>query len=218
MQTEHGLFHMHLESQLDDKEHVALSFGLVSPETGQLPESQEEDVFVRVHSECLTGDVFGSQRCDCGQQLDKAMSIIASQGRGRRLLRRAGIGLANKLKAYHLQDRGMDTVEANEARPPVTLGVRDRRADPPAPRSPPMRLLNNPKKIHGLSGYGIELIDQVPLEIEPNPNNIGYRTKKDRMGHTLEAAFGAEGPILRPRRIAGIGRVAGRPKGRRWRS
>ena len=201
MQTEHGLFHMHLfQSQLDDKEHVALSFGLVSPETGRLPETLEEDVFVRVHSECLTGDVFGSQRCDCGPQLDKAMAIIASQGRGVVVYLRQegrGIGLANKLKAYHLQDRGMDTVEANEALGlPVDLreyGIGAQILQHLGVRR--MRLLtNNPKKIHGLSGYGIELVDQVPLEIEPNPNNIGYlRTKKDRLGHTLQGALGADG-------------------------
>lgn len=203
IQTDHGLFHMHLfKSKIDGKEHVALTHGIVSgDESGEAPAPIAEDVFVRVHSECLTGDTFGSQRCDCGPQLDQAMQILASKDRGVLVYLRQegrGIGLANKLKAYHLQDGGLDTIEANEALGlPVDLreygigaqilfqlGVRR------------MRLLtNNPKKIHGLAGYGLELVDQVPLEIEPNPNNIKYlRTKKERMGHTLNAPLGAEEP------------------------
>lgn len=202
IQTDHGLFHMHLfRSKLDGKEHVALTHGLAS-EVGEEPGSAiDADVFVRVHSECLTGDVFGSQRCDCGPQLDKALAMLASKDRGVLVYLRQegrGIGLANKLKAYHLQDRGMDTVEANEALGlPVDLreygigaqilfhlGVRR------------MRLLtNNPKKIHGLSGYGLELVDQVPLETEPNPNNIRYmRTKKERMGHTFSDVVAGDSP------------------------
>lgn len=199
IQTDHGLFHMHLfRSKLDGKEHVALTHGIdfdPAPD-GECPPI-DEDVFVRVHSECLTGDVFGSQRCDCGPQLDQAMQILSSKDRGVLVYLRQegrGIGLANKLKAYHLQDTGLDTVEANEAlglpedlreygigaQVLHHLGVRR------------MRLLtNNPKKIHGLAGYGLELVDQVPLEVEPNPNNIRYlRTKKERMGHTLNAALG----------------------------
>ena len=198
IQTDAGVFQMHLfRSKLDGKEHVALTHGF--PELAEdsahgtdPAEAVEGTVHVRVHSECLTGDVFGSQRCDCGPQLDKAMEILASKDRGVLVYLRQegrGIGLANKLKAYHLQDTGLDTVEANEALGlPVDLreygigaqilfhlGVRK------------MSLLtNNPKKIHGLSGYGLELVDQVPLEIEANPNNIRYlRTKKERMGHTL---------------------------------
>lgn len=202
IQTDHGLFHMHLfRSKIDGQEHVALTQGLdFESGGGEAAAPIEEDVFVRVHSECLTGDIFGSQRCDCGPQLDQAMKMLASKERGVLVYLRQegrGIGLANKLKAYHLQDRGMDTVEANEALGlPVDLreygigaqvlfhlGVRR------------MRLLtNNPKKIHGLAGYGLELVDQVPLEVEPNPNNIRYlRTKKERMGHTLNAALGASG-------------------------
>lgn len=194
IQTDAGVFQMHLfRSKLDGKEHVALTHGLPEVAPGTDPaEAVDGPVFVRVHSECLTGDVFGSQRCDCGPQLDKAMEILASKERGVLVYLRQegrGIGLANKLKAYHLQDTGLDTVEANEALGlPVDLreygigaqilfhlGVRQ------------MSLLtNNPKKIHGLSGYGLELVDQVPLEIEANPNNIRYlRTKKERMGHTL---------------------------------
>lgn len=181
---------------------MALTHGIVSgDESGEAAAPIAEDVFVRVHSECLTGDTFGSKRCDCGPQLDQAMQILASKDRGVLVYLRQegrGIGLANKLKAYHLQDGGLDTIEANEALGlPVDLreygigaqilfqlGVRR------------MRLLtNNPKKIHGLAGYGLELVDQVPLEIEPNPNNIKYlRTKKERMGHTLHAPLGAEEP------------------------
>ncbi len=193
IQTEHGLFHMHLfRSKIDGQEHVALTHGIELRDGPGPLDAIEGDVFVRVHSECLTGDVFGSQRCDCGPQLDMAMSILASKERGVLVYLRQegrGIGLANKLRAYHLQDRGLDTVEANEALGlPVDLreygigaqilfhfGVRR------------MRLLtNNPKKIHGLAGYGLELVDQVPLEVEPNPNNIKYlRTKKERMGHSF---------------------------------
>ena len=203
IQTDHGLFHMHLfQSKIDGKEHVALTHGIVTDDgAGEDAPPIDGDVFVRVHSECLTGDTFGSQRCDCGPQLDQAMQILASKDRGVLVYLRQegrGIGLANKLKAYHLQDGGLDTIEANEALGlPVDLreygigaqilfqlGVRR------------MRLLtNNPKKIHGLAGYGLELVDQVPLEIEPNPNNIKYlRTKKERMGHTLNAPMGSTAP------------------------
>ena len=203
IQTDHGLFHMHLfRSKLDGKEHVALTHGLpTATEDGAPAEAVDGDVHVRVHSECLTGDVFGSQRCDCGPQLDKAMEMLASKERGVLVYLRQegrGIGLANKLKAYHLQDGGMDTVEANEALGlPVDLreygigaqilfhlGVRR------------MRLLtNNPKKIHGLSGYGLELVDQIPLETPPNPNNERYlRTKRERMGHTFSDGYGTETP------------------------
>jgi 3,4-dihydroxy 2-butanone 4-phosphate synthase/GTP cyclohydrolase II len=201
IQTDAGVFQMHLfRSKLDNKEHIALTHGLPEDLTGMAPaDAVDGTVHVRVHSECLTGDVFGSQRCDCGPQLDKAMEILASKERGVLVYLRQegrGIGLANKLKAYHLQDTGLDTVEANEALGlPVDLreygigaqilfhlGVRQ------------MSLLtNNPKKIHGLSGYGLELMDQVPLEVEANPNNIRYlRTKKERMGHTLTGHLGAD--------------------------
>ncbi len=199
IQTDQGIFQMHLfRSKLDGKEHVALTHGLPETEGVDPAEPVDGAVYVRVHSECLTGDVFGSQRCDCGPQLDKAMQILASKERGVLVYLRQegrGIGLANKLKAYHLQDKGMDTVEANEALGlPVDLreygigaqilfhlGVRQ------------MNLLtNNPKKIHGLSGYGLELLDQVPLEVEPNPNNVRYlRTKRERLGHTLSGALDA---------------------------
>jgi 3,4-dihydroxy 2-butanone 4-phosphate synthase/GTP cyclohydrolase II len=154
-------------------------------------------VTVRVHSECLTGDVFHSLRCDCGPQLDKALEILGKQKRGVLVYMRQegrGIGLENKLKAYRLQDQGLDTVEANAALGfPADLreyglgaqilrylGVRK------------MHLLtNNPKKIAGLGGYGLELIDQIPLFTQPNDVNRKYlRTKRDKLGHLLEPLEG----------------------------
>jgi 3,4-dihydroxy 2-butanone 4-phosphate synthase/GTP cyclohydrolase II len=191
--TDSGQFLMHLfRSKVDGKEHVALTLGMPAPDVNHLRAAVAEPVHVRVHSECLTGDVFHSQRCDCGGQLHKAMQMIQAAGRGVLVYLRQegrGIGLANKLRAYHLQDKGLDTVEANEALGlPVDLreygigaqilhflGVRQ------------MRLLtNNPKKIHGLSGYGLELVDQVPLEVPTNPNNARYlATKREKLGHQL---------------------------------
>jgi len=193
--TSHGNFQMHLfRSLVDGKEHMALSVGL----DGDLEASGErtaieEPIWVRVHSECLTGDVFGSMRCDCGAQLAQAMDFLAKKGCGVLVYLRQegrGIGLAAKLKAYELQDEGLDTVEANNALGlPADLreygigaqilhflGVRR------------MRLLtNNPKKIHGLGGHGLEVVEQTPLEIAPNPINLRYlRTKRDKLGHTLE--------------------------------
>jgi 3,4-dihydroxy 2-butanone 4-phosphate synthase/GTP cyclohydrolase II len=173
------------ESALDREQHLALVMGDVS---GQ------EDVLVRVHSECLTGDVFGSRRCDCGPQLASALRRIAEEGRGVVVYLRGhegrGIGLAHKLRAYSLQERGRDTVDANrELGLPVDsreygignqilvdLGVTT------------MRLLtNNPAKYAGLEGYGLEIVERVPLETIPNPENLRYlRTKRDRMGHLLE--------------------------------
>ena len=195
--TSAGQFQMHLfQSLVDGKEHVALSRGIEAPDAvGRTHEfrAQEEPVWVRVHSECLTGDVFGSLRCDCGPQLDKAMQILATHKKGVLVYLRQegrGIGLAAKLAAYRLQDSGLDTVEANNALGlPADLreygigaqilhflGVRQ------------MNLLtNNPKKIHGLGGYGLTIAAQSSLEVPPNPNNIRYlRTKRDKMGHTLE--------------------------------
>ena len=168
-----------------NEEHVALVLGEIDPEC---------PVLVRAHSECLTGDVFGSMRCDCGAQLQAARSLIAQEGSGVIMYIRyhegRGIGLADKLHAYRLQDEeGMDTVEANEAlgHPAdkrdygvgaqilYDLGVRG------------MRLLtNNPKKIYGLGGYGLEVVEQVPIKIAPNPFNERYlRTKKEKLGHDL---------------------------------
>jgi len=171
------------ENDVDDLLHVALIKGEISPNS---------PILVRVHSECLTGDVFGSMRCDCGDQLHKAMEMMDREGSGILLYMRQegrGIGLVNKLKAYVLQDQGMDTVEANlelgfqadmrnygiGAQVLVDLGVKK------------MRLLtNNPKKIIGLDGYGLSIIEQIPIEIEPNEFNRCYlECKKSKMGHLL---------------------------------
>jgi 3,4-dihydroxy 2-butanone 4-phosphate synthase/GTP cyclohydrolase II len=172
------------ENDVDDWQHIALVKGDIKA---------EDEVLVRVHSECLTGDLFGSLKCDCGDQLHRAMSMVQKEGKGIILYMRQegrGIGLVNKIKAYALQAAGKDTVEANielgfkpdlrdygiGAQILVDLGVRK------------MRLLtNNPKKIVGLEGYGIEVIKRVSIEIDPNENNIHYmKTKKKKMGHLLE--------------------------------
>ncbi|NTV46470.1 MAG: GTP cyclohydrolase II, partial [Chlorobiales bacterium] len=171
------------ETMVDDKNHLALVKGDVT--TG-------EPVLVRVHSQCATGDIFGSMRCDCGEQLATAMLRIQQEGRGVLLYMMQegrGIGLVNKLKAYNLQDQGYDTVEANEmlgfkadlrdygigAQILLDLGVRK------------MRLMtNNPKKMVGLEGYGLEVTERVPLEIIPNEINKSYlETKRDKMGHMM---------------------------------
>jgi len=171
-------------NQVDDTVNVALVKGEISP---------DDEVLVRVHSECLTGDVFGSKRCDCGEQLHKAMAMIKKEGKGVILYMRQegrGIGLANKLKAYALQDEGMDTVEANVklgfkpdlrdygigAQILVDLNVRK------------MRLMtNNPKKLIGLEGYGLRVVERVPIEVHPHDKNIKYlATKKKKMGHMLK--------------------------------
>jgi 3,4-dihydroxy 2-butanone 4-phosphate synthase / GTP cyclohydrolase II len=170
-------------NDIDEYEHLALVKGDISP---------DKEVLVRVHSECLTGDVFGSYRCDCGEQLQKAMEVIQEQGLGVVLYlmqEGRGIGLANKLKAYALQDKGLDTVEANEelgfapdlrnygvgAQILVALGVKK------------MRLLtNNPKKLVGLEGYGLEVSGRVPIEIEPRAENMRYLlTKCQKLGHLM---------------------------------
>ena len=173
------------DSLLDGVEHIALVAGDIG---------EGADVLVRVHSECLTGDVLGSLRCDCGPQLDAALAAVATEGRGVVLYVRGhegrGIGLMHKLQAYQLQDAGADTVDANlalgmpadardygtGAQILVDLGVRS------------MRLLtNNPTKRAGLEGYGLTITGRVPLPIRPNPENLRYlRTKRDRMGHELD--------------------------------
>lgn len=173
-------------NSLDSCEHLILQMGEISP---------EEPVLVRVHSECMTGDVFGSQRCDCGPQLHKAMEMIAKEGKGVILYLRQegrGIGLANKIRAYQLQDQGMDTVEAN-----LHLGFpmdsRDYGIGAQILRSIGIRKLrlmtNNPAKRVGLKGYGLEIVDRVPLIIAANQNNLGYlRAKREKMGHLLDGA------------------------------
>ncbi len=194
MPTPHGTFLMHLfRSKLDGAEHVGLTMNMGKAGLDGPFEAVEEPVLVRVHSECLTGDVFGSRRCDCGEQLDRAMARIGEAGRGVLIYMRQegrGIGLANKLRAYELQDQGMDTVEANQA---LGFGPDLREYGMGAQMlhylgARRMNLLtNNPKKISGLAGYGLELVDQVPLAIEPNSSNTRYlKTKRDKMGHLLE--------------------------------
>jgi len=185
--TRHGEFRaVGYSSMYEDVEHVALVRGDVSADGGA-------DVLVRVHSECLTGDVFGSRRCDCGPQLDAAMAMVAQEGRGVVLYMRGhegrGIGLMHKLQAYQLQDAGAGTVDANlelglpadardygiGAQILVDLGVKS------------MRLLtNNPAKRVGLDGYGLQITERVPLPVRANAENIRYlMTKRDRMGHDL---------------------------------
>ena len=174
---------------IDTKEHVALVIGDVA---------DGDPVLVRVHDQCVTGDVFGSQRCDCGEQLAAAMAKIAAEGRGAIVYmdqEGRGIGLHNKIRAYHLQDEGLDTIDANEAlglpadrrdygigmQILVDLGIRKLRL-----------MTNNPTKRAGLEGYGLEIVERVGIEVTPNQHNLRYlRTKRDRMGHLLD--LGAEG-------------------------
>jgi len=170
-------------SIVDDKHHVAMVKGEVAG---------REDVLVRVHSECLTGDVFHSLRCDCGEQLESALSMIERQGEGVLLYlaqEGRGIGLLNKLKAYKLQEEGLDTVDAN-LRLGLPADLRDYGIGAQILADlglTSIRILtNNPKKIRGLEGYGLRVTDQVPIEHTPNPHNEDYlRTKAERMGHTL---------------------------------
>ncbi len=172
------------KNDVDDFEHLALVKGEINP---------EKKVLVRVHSECLTGDVFGSSRCDCGDQLHAAMRMIDQEGTGIVLYMRQegrGIGLVNKLKAYTLQDDGMDTVEANHKRG-FKADLRDYGIGAQILRDLGVRkmslLTNNPKKIVGLEGYGIEVVDRFPIEMEVSAENREYlQCKRDRMGHLIE--------------------------------
>jgi 3,4-dihydroxy 2-butanone 4-phosphate synthase / GTP cyclohydrolase II len=182
--TEFGEFDLYLyRSAVDGQHHLALVKGNVSGKS---------NVLVRVHSECLTGDVFGSMRCDCGAQLHQAMRQVAEEGQGVIVYMRQegrGIGLVEKIKAYKLQERGLDTVEANlklgfkmdlreyglGAQILADLGLKTIRL-----------LTNNPKKVVGLEGYGLEIVEQVPIRIKPNPHNVKYlQTKKEKLGHLI---------------------------------
>ncbi|MEO0858063.1 MAG: GTP cyclohydrolase II, partial [Bacteroidota bacterium] len=159
---------------------------------GRVPFREDDPVLVRVHSQCVTGDIFGSERCDCGDQLARALSQVERVGQGVVLYMKQegrGIGLINKLKAYKLQEQGMDTVEAN-----LALGFkmdhRDYGIGCQILRDLGIRqirlMTNNPKKRIGLSGYGLEITERVAIEIEPNENNARYlETKRDRMGHMI---------------------------------
>ncbi|MBN2135968.1 MAG: bifunctional 3,4-dihydroxy-2-butanone-4-phosphate synthase/GTP cyclohydrolase II [Acidobacteria bacterium] len=182
--TKYGKFIAHTyTSTLDENTHMALVMGDIKP---------DDKVLVRVHSECLTGDVFGSQRCDCGEQLDRALKMIGEEGKGILVYLRQegrGIGLHNKMKAYELQERGADTVEANEklgfkadqrdfgigAQILADLGIRDIRI-----------LSNNPRKFVALKGYGLNIVERIPLEIDPTDTTKRYlKTKKEKLGHLL---------------------------------
>lgn len=184
MPTDYGDFDLHLyRSHTDGQHHVALVKGNVG---------RGEGVLVRVHSECLTGDVFGSRRCDCGPQLQQAMRQVSDAGCGVILYMRQegrGIGLGPKIQAYKLQEKGLDTVEANQklgfgmdlreyglgAQILCDLGLKTIRL-----------LTNNPKKIVGLGGYGLKVIEQVPIRVKPNPHNERYlKTKREKLGHLL---------------------------------
>ncbi|NTV15632.1 MAG: bifunctional 3,4-dihydroxy-2-butanone-4-phosphate synthase/GTP cyclohydrolase II [Desulfobulbaceae bacterium] len=171
-------------NDVDKYEHLALVKGEFTP---------EDEVLVRVHSECLTGDVFGSLRCDCGQQLKAAMQMVEKAGKGVILYMHQegrGIGLVNKLKAYALQDEGLDTVEANK-KLGFKADLRDYGIGAQILRDLGVRrmklITNNPKKIVGLEGYGLEVVDRMSVEIEPDPENLRYlQTKKDKLGHMLD--------------------------------
>ncbi len=188
--TRYGAFRLLVYSTSTGKEHVALTVGHID---------DEDPVLVRLHSECLTGDLFGSCRCDCGEQLEDSLHILQEQGRGILLYLRQegrGIGLTDKIRAYALQDQGYDTVEAN-----LTLGLpEDMREYADAAvmlRDLGVRqvrlLTNNPAKIVGLAGHGIAVVARLPLQVQPNPYNLCYlRTKQEKMGHLLSPSLPVE--------------------------
>ncbi len=187
--TMFGDFDLHCyRSEFDNYVHLALCLGGIKPGV-----EQDLPILVRVHSECLTGDIFHSTRCDCGDQLEKAQAMIAEEGRGVILYMRQegrGIGLANKLHAYKLQDDGMDTVEANEALG-YAADTRDYGVGAQILQDlglSRIRLLtNNPRKFTALAGYGIEIVERVPIEMRPTPQNLKYlKAKKDKLGHLLD--------------------------------
>ena len=188
--TRYGAFQIFVYDTPEHKEHVALILGAID---------DGEPVLVRAHSECLTGDVFGSSRCDCGEQLADSLRFLQEQGRGVLLYLRQegrGIGLANKISAYALQEQGLDTVEANlalglpedmrdyrvAAEMLLDLGVRRARL-----------VTNNPAKVEGLERYGVEVVERISLGISPNPSNLEYlRTKREKMGHLFPMAVTLE--------------------------
>ncbi len=191
--TAYGEFTLHMyRSRVDARPHFALTVGLPLPDAAVGNPPIDEALLVRPHSECLTGDVFRSQRCDCGDQLDEAMRLIQKEGKGVILYMRQegrGIGIENKIRAYALQDQGMDTVEANQAlgfkadqrdygigaQILLHLGVRKMRI-----------ITNNPRKFRALEGYGLSIAERLPLEIEPNVHNERYlAAKRDKLGHLL---------------------------------
>lgn len=181
--TKHGLFQMYVYAANDGKEHIALTVGSVT---------EGSPVLARIHSECLTGDVFGSHRCDCGEQLEQMLSLMQAEGRGVLIYLRQegrGIGLTNKIRAYALQEAGLDTVDANRA-----LGLPDDTRSYHAAAailqdlgvSAVELVTNNPLKISGLETYGIRVVARKPSVVAPNSHNGPYlATKRARMGHLL---------------------------------
>ena len=190
--TRYGTFEMFVYATPEHKEHVALTSGVID---------DGEPVLVRAHSECLTGDVLGSSRCDCGEQLADSLRLLQQQGRGILLYLRQegrGIGLTRKISAYALQEQGLDTVEAN-----LALGLPEDMRDYRVAAEMLLDLgvwrarliTNNPAKIEGLERYGIEVVERIPLRMSPNPSNVGYlRTKREKMGHILPQSVALQVP------------------------
>jgi 3,4-dihydroxy 2-butanone 4-phosphate synthase/GTP cyclohydrolase II len=208
MPTRHGDFQLvAYEEVLTGDNHLALVKGTWA---------EDEPVLVRVHSQCVTGDIFGSQRCDCGDQLARAMAQVEREGRGVVLYMKQegrGIGLVNKLRAYKLQEEGLDTVEANRALG-FDMDHRDYGIGCQILRDLGVRKLrlmtNNPTKRVGLAGYGLEIVDRVPIEVAPGAHNARYlQTKRDRMGHELALGDGGVGDGLSGHDAAVLGQVLG---------